>query len=108
MFSQRLKDARKAVKHTQAEVAELVYITQQAYARYEIGAATPNPETLAAIAKVLNVTTDFLCGNADYIKLAPINDKELSLILFDTADGITPEMLSKVKDYAHALVKEEV
>jgi len=60
MFQERLKNTRIAAGLTQAEMAERLFMTQQAYSKYEKGLATPNPETLARIADLLDVSLDFL------------------------------------------------
>lgn len=62
MFSERLRALRGKSGLSQAEIAKRIYISQPAYAKYELGTATPNPETLAAIAGLLNCTVDYLLG----------------------------------------------
>lgn len=63
MLEERLKSARKATGISQKDIAKKLFISQQAYAKYETGAATPNPETLKKIAEFFNVSTDYLLGN---------------------------------------------
>lgn len=63
MFSQRLKKLRIENKLTQTEIAKMIYISQPAYSKYEMGTASPNPETLSKLAEVLNVSVDYLVGN---------------------------------------------
>lgn len=63
MLEERLKSARKAMGISQKDIAKKLFISQQAYAKYETGAATPNPETLKRIAEIFNVSTDYLLGN---------------------------------------------
>lgn len=106
MFCERLKYARKSSGLTQAGVAALVFISQQAYACYETGVATPNPETLAAIAKVLNVSTDYLCG-FNYLLPKTDSEQQIMQFLFGTAEGVTPQMLQQVRMYAHAILQEK-
>lgn len=60
MFTERLKEARKAKGLSQAAAAKKLFISQPAYARYESGTATPSPETLSRIADLFGVTVDFL------------------------------------------------
>lgn len=62
MFSERLRALRAKAGMSQAEIAKKIYISQPAYAKYELGTATPNPETLAAIAGLLNCSVDYLLG----------------------------------------------
>lgn len=62
MFSERLKEARAQVGISQKELASRLFISQQAYAKYEVGSSTPNPEMLKNIADELEITTDYLTG----------------------------------------------
>ena len=64
-FSERLKTLRKQVKLTQAQIAEKLDISQQAYASWERGVKKPIQENLIKIAQILNVTVDYLVGNSE-------------------------------------------
>ena len=63
MFCERLKKMRIEKNLTQTEIAKMIYISQPAYSKYEMGTASPNPETLKKLAEVLNVSVDYLIGN---------------------------------------------
>lgn len=62
MFSERLKMARKAKKYSQAEVSRLLGVTQQAVGKWETGRSTPDPQTVARLAEILDTTADALLG----------------------------------------------
>ena len=64
-FAERLKTLRKQVKLTQAQIAEKLNISQQAYASWERGTKKPTQENLVKIAQVLNVSVDYLVGNLE-------------------------------------------
>ena len=64
-FAERLKTLRKQVKLTQAQIAEKLDISQQAYASWERGVKKPTQENLVKIAQVLNVSIDYLVGNSE-------------------------------------------
>lgn len=64
-FAERLKILRKQVKLTQAQIAEKLNISQQAYASWERGVKKPTQENLVKIAQVLDVTVDYLVGNSE-------------------------------------------
>lgn len=64
-LAERLKTLRKQVKLTQAQIAEKLDISQQAYASWERGAKKPTQENLVKIAQVLNVSVDYLVGNSE-------------------------------------------
>ena len=53
-FAERLKTLRKQVKLTQAQIAEKLNISQQAYASWERGVKKPTQENLVKIAQILN------------------------------------------------------
>ena len=78
-FAERLKLARTAKGLSQKELAQQVFISQQAYAKYEAGKSTPYPKTLAAIAEVLGVSADALLGSGKNL---------LDLKMFDFAPTI--------------------
>ena len=63
MLPKRLKELRTAAKMSQKELAKKLFMSQQAIAKWETGAATPNPETLVKIAELFGVTVDQLLGN---------------------------------------------
>ena len=65
-FAERLKTLRKQVKLTQAQIAEKLDISRQAYASWERGVKKPTQENLVKIAQILNVSVDYLVGNSDY------------------------------------------
>lgn len=64
-FAERLKTLRKQVKLTQAQIAEKLNISQQAYASWERGVKKPTQENLIKIVQILNVSVDYLVGNSD-------------------------------------------
>ena len=89
-FSERLKTLRKQVKLTQAQIAEKLDISQQAYASWERGVKKPTQQNLVKIAQSLKVSIDYLVGNSD----EDINDDELDNveILFRmNSKGLTDE-----------------
>ena len=66
IFARRLKELRIENNFTQTDVATRLGIRQQSYVRYENGSGEPSLGTLVAIAKLYNVTTDYLLGLTDY------------------------------------------
>lgn len=65
MFAERLKQARKAKALSQAELSRQLGVTQQAVGKWETGRSTPDPQTVALLAEILNTTTDALLGLTD-------------------------------------------
>ena len=64
MFKDRLKELRKAAGYTQASLSAQVGVSQQAVGKWERGKSSPDPDTLAALAKLFGVSTDDLLGQA--------------------------------------------
>nr|WP_294499732.1 XRE family transcriptional regulator [uncultured Gemmiger sp.] len=62
MFSERLKQARKNKKISQAELSRALGVTQQAVGKWETGRSTPDPAMVARLAELLDTTTDVLLG----------------------------------------------
>lgn len=64
MFNERLRALRIKAGLSQNEIAKKIFISQPAYAKYELGTATPNPDTLSLLANILQVSVDYLLGNS--------------------------------------------
>ena len=64
-FAERLKELRKQAHLTQVELAKRLGIGQSSYADWERGKKKPTQENLVKIAKVLNVSIDYLVGNSE-------------------------------------------
>lgn len=64
----RLKARREQLGYTQDELAELINGSQKQIWRYESGNGFPSVETLVALAKVLETSTDWLLGLTDVTK----------------------------------------
>ena len=61
-FCDRLKIARTQKGISQKKLAEQLFVSQQTVAKWETDKATPNPETIAKIAELLNSSLGFLLG----------------------------------------------
>lgn len=70
MFAERLKQARKTQKFSQAELSRLLGVTQQAVGKWETGRSTPDPQTVARLAELLDTTADALLGLQDNVAAA--------------------------------------
>lgn len=63
-FSKRLRERRESAGLRQADIAAIVGLSEEPYARLERGMALPRVETLVALARALNMTSDSLLGIA--------------------------------------------
>ncbi len=62
MFKQRLKEMRTRRGFTQVGLSRMLGISQQAVGKWETGRCTPDPQTLARLASILDTTVDYLLG----------------------------------------------
>ena len=66
LFSQRLQQLRKEENLRQSDLAEKLNTTQRRISHLESGKIEPDLATLVAIAKLFNVSLDYLIGLSDY------------------------------------------
>ena len=64
MFGERLKKLRKSAGFSQTALAGQLGVSQQAVGKWETGRATPDPSTIARIARLLGVSADAILGTA--------------------------------------------
>ena len=62
---QRLEQERKRSKLTLEKISEIIGISYQAYRKIEKDLNMPSAETLIAIAKMYNLSTDYILGLTD-------------------------------------------
>ena len=63
MIGEKLSKLRKENGISQEELAEKLNISRQAISKWENNESLPDTENLIAIAKLFNVSIDFLVGN---------------------------------------------
>ena len=66
IFAERLKELRKEKNLTQTDLASILKIKQQSYARYEADTSEPSYGMLVEISKFFDVSTDYLLGIKEY------------------------------------------
>lgn len=64
----RIREARQAANLTQRQLADLLGIKDATLSGYETGAHDPKSNMLAEIARICNVTVDYLLGISDYVQ----------------------------------------
>lgn len=73
MFGKRLKILREQRSMLQAELADILGLAPSTVSMYERGERDPDTNALIKIAKLFNVTTDFLLGKSDEYFAANMN-----------------------------------
>lgn len=112
MFAQRLKDLRKSRPGlTQAKLAEILDVSQQAVGLWERGKNMPSHELVFKIASFFNVSVDYLLGRTDQPQgtgfqkglLGDINGESLggwqNMSLDDDDDSMDTESQKLLADY---------
>lgn len=97
----KLKDLRKETGYSQKQVADMLGITQQAYANYEREARQADYTTLGKLSKIFGVSIDYILGNAEEPQ-GSILDKELqgiSFALYGETKDLSDEQKQDILEY---------
>lgn len=68
VLSSQLKKYRSVAGLSQAELAKMIGLSQQAIARWETEKSTPDPDTLIQLSSIFGITVDELLGKGVKIK----------------------------------------
>lgn len=60
LFGEKLRELRQELHLTQAQLSEKLGLELQQVSRYETGRVAPSVEVIAKLARIFNVSTDFL------------------------------------------------
>ncbi len=61
-YKKRIRDLREDNDLTQSAVAEILGVCQRTYADYELGKTRIPVDSLIVLAKMYNVSMDYICG----------------------------------------------
>ena len=64
-YAERLRALREDDDKTQAEIAKLLKVGQRTYCDYELGKTRIPVDSLILLAKLYNVSMDYICGLSD-------------------------------------------
>ena len=81
-FGERLKNLRTGRKMSQKYLAERIGIAKSAISFYESGDRFPSFEVLIKIARIFNVTTDYLLGieRTRIIDVSDLSDYDIAVV----------------------------
>ncbi|WP_243456281.1 helix-turn-helix domain-containing protein [Lysinibacillus fusiformis] len=82
MLSTRLKMLRTQHRKTQQDMADVLGISRQGYAKYENNLGEPDNSTLSKLADYFNVSTDYLLGRSDIPTLTQEEKEEAEFQAF--------------------------
>ena len=100
-----LRQLRKEAKRTQQQMANVLGITQQAYAAYENDKSSPPKDVLEKIAEYFHVSTDYLLGRETKSPPAqqesvgiviPEKYKDIAVAFHGGADNLTQEDIDDI------------
>jgi len=72
-FSEKLQTLRKGENLTQEELANRLYVSRQAVSKWEAGQTMPDIDKIIELAKMYNVSLDYLLTDYEKNGTAPIN-----------------------------------
>ena len=65
LYIKRIRDLREDHDKTQTEIANLLQVGQRTYCDYELGKTRIPVDSLIILAKLYNVSMDYICGLSD-------------------------------------------
>lgn len=114
MLNIRLRELRTEKKITQADVANYLKVSHQAYNFYETGKREPDYNTLQKLATFFKVSTDYLLGRSDQrqnqndnITTAENEWPPGAKVLFRDVKKLTPEQFELVQKLVKEFVNED-
>jgi transcriptional regulator with XRE-family HTH domain len=81
-FPNKIMKLREHIGFTQAQLAGKLGLTRSAVNAWEMGNAIPSTEVIIKLARIFNVSTDYLLGTDDteMISVKGLSPKELRLV----------------------------
>lgn len=64
-YAERIRALREDSDKTQTEIAQLLKVGQRTYCDYELGKTRIPVDSLILLAKLYNVSMDYICGLSD-------------------------------------------
>ena len=64
-YAERIRALREDRDKTQADIAQLLTVGQRTYCDYELGKTRIPVDSLIFLAKLYNVSMDYICGLSD-------------------------------------------
>ena len=70
-YAERIRALREDSDLTQTQIAQLLKVGQRTYCDYELGKTRIPVDSLIILAKLYNVSTDYICGVSEAKKPFP-------------------------------------
>ena len=82
-LNERMLDLRKSKNLSQEDLASKINVTRQTISNWELGETSPSLEQAKEIAKLYNVSLDYLVGNDNIVEEKISNVEKLSGIMIN-------------------------
>lgn len=108
LLQDRLKELRDKESISQKKLGEILNMSQQAIAKWETGAASPDPVMLIKIADYFGVSIDYLVGRTDNPNITNdviVESADGNITSLDDA-GLSPDDLSRITAVIEDVVKK--
>ena len=81
-LAEKIKTLREQAGMTQSELAKILKLTRSSVNGWEMGLSVPSTAVIVEIAKVFNISTDYLLGldNQATIKVGGLTEKEVAIL----------------------------
>ncbi|HLA43882.1 MAG TPA: helix-turn-helix transcriptional regulator [Aggregatilineales bacterium] len=86
--AQRILELRKQYGWTQEELAQRSNLERKSIVRYENGQNIPGGKALIDLARVFNVSTDYLLGLSTEIRPIPANESDLTAVELEAVQAL--------------------
>ena len=96
----RITQARKQLKWSQAKLGQKVGVSREIIGRYERSDISPSIDVAIKIADALDVSLDYMAGG----NVAHFDNKTIKLI--EEIEGLTPEVKEKLYFLANAVIRD--
>ena len=82
-LGEKLKELRKSQKLTQQQLAERLGVQKSVISCYEAGMRYPSYDVLKGIARIFNVTTDYLLDleRKRVVDVSALNEEEIAVVV---------------------------
>ena len=71
-YAERIRALREDSDKTQTEIAQILKIGQRTYCDYELGKTRIPVDSLLILARLYNVSMDYICGASDIRNTFPL------------------------------------
>ena len=82
MIAERIKELREKNNFTQSSLAKRLNVTRSAVNAWEMGISVPSTALVIELAKLFQVSTDYLLGlqNNIILDISVLNEKEIMIV----------------------------